>query len=184
MSSDSYTLAVQNTIKAAPYVNMVFISFECGINLISINNDSPNLQIFASGAGKGYAPQNILKIIYWCQHHSAELLCFCGFSLGKTSFPRAFCPRRIYMEDVFFFPNRDHSFGCSISHIFKFVLSTLGKPYYFFFAWSGLEMNSTIHRVLGIPYPVTIQDVENVLKIANRILKIQAFLFLRRLLVC
>lgn len=64
MSSDSYTFAVQNTIKAAPYVNMVFISFECGINLISINNDSPNLQIFVSGAGKGYAPQNILKIIY------------------------------------------------------------------------------------------------------------------------
>lgn len=64
MSSDSYTFAVQNIIKVTPYVNMVFISFEYGINLISINNDSPNLQIFVSGAGKGYAPKNILKIIY------------------------------------------------------------------------------------------------------------------------
>lgn len=68
--------------------------------------------------------------------------------------------------------------GCSDSNIFSFVLSTSRKPYYSFFACSVLEMNSAICRVFGIPYPVTIQDVENVLKIENRIFKIQAFLFL------
>lgn len=105
---------------------------------------------------------------------------FVVFSSGKHLF-HGLSVRSVSTHKAFFFfpcPNRDHSFGGSISHIFKFVLSTLGKPYYFFFAWSGLEMNSTIHRVLGIPYPVTIQDVENVLKIENRILEIQAFVFL------
>lgn len=159
---------------------MVFISFECGINLISINNDSPNLQIFVSGAGKGYAPQNILKIIYRCQHHSAELLRLCGFSLGKTSFPRAFCPPRIDTEDFFFFPSLIGTAALAAPSAISLNLffQPWGSRTISFFAWPGLEMNSTTHRVRGIPYPVTIQDVENVLKIENRILKIQAFLFL------
>lgn len=73
---------------------------------------------------------------------------------------------------------RTTAFGCSNSNIFSFVLSTSGKPRCFFFAWSVLEMNSTICKDLGISYPITTQDVENVLNIENRILKIQAFLFL------
>lgn len=160
MSSESYTFAVQNTIKAAPYVNMVFISFECGINLISINNDSPNLQIFVSGAGKGYAPQKypqnyILMSTPLCR---AVMLLWFFFLWGKHLFHGLFVRSVSTYKVLFFFfplPNRDHNFGGSISHIFKCVLSTLGKPYDFFCAWSELEMNSTIHRVLGIAYPVT-----------------------------
>lgn len=72
---------------------------------------------------------------------------FVVFLWGKHLF-RGLSVRLVSTQKTFFFfpfPNRDHSFGCSISHIFKFVLSTLGKPYYFFFrlAWAGNEFHNS-----------------------------------------
>lgn len=105
---------------------------------------------------------------------------FLWFFFGENISSMGFFVPTISICKIFFFlaVMGTIAFGCSISNISKFVLSTLGKLYYFFFTCSGLEMNSTICRVLGVPYPITIQDVENGRRVENRILKIQAFLFL------